>query len=424
MSPLCLNQKERQWKLFPVAIDWASILLGLAISQGVNALTFIIIANKVPPAEYGQYLATHSLVSLSLVLPNAGLDTFLLSYNQSDHSSIYSIWRLSLLLRSGLLAFWFAIMRLGTAFLPRSAFPPDLMVFVYIGLATDALTQLSYSAMRNLKRHREVTKIQILVSSILMTLAFAWPSGAGQVIKFSMARSFLSITLALFIIFARMHAPKPFRISLGLITKNLAKEVLPFYIADIAMAIYLKADLTIVSLFQGTYGASVYGPALNIVNMLFLIPNALYLLAVPTLAQKYQSDRTSFSKISIVQMLTQFLTGITVATLLCIWSPALVKLLLPAYINTIPVLRLMSPVIALKALNFGAAAILTSAQLQPWRTTAQVITALFNVTANLIVIGSLGVQGVALVYTLSEFLLSIGYLWPVLNRLWSRQCVS
>lgn len=410
-------------RVFSAVIDWWAILLGLTVSQGANALVFIIIANKVPPTEYGQYSAIYGLISLSLALPNAGLDTFLLSYNLVGGPSIYSVWKRAFSIRLGLLAIWFVVLRLGAIFLPPATFPTDLMVFVYLGLASDALTQICYSAMRNLRRYKEVAILQTFIALVLIIMAFSWPSGAGQVLKFSATRFIISAAFASFV-FTRMHSIKPVCVisgqgninqSIG-IGRNWARMTLPFLLADIATSVYLRADLTIVSFFQGAYGASIYGAALNIVNMLFLIPNALYLFVLPKLAKQYQLDQCAFLKSSLLQLRLQFLIGIALTVVVLAWSPLLVKLLLPAYANAIPVLRLMTPIMVLKALNFGTAAILTSGQLQPWRVTAQIISALFNITANLVVIGSFGIQGVALVYVLSEFLLLVGYTWSVYNH--------
>lgn len=398
-------------------IEWGTVLAGLAISQGANALAFIIIANKVPPMEYGQYLATYGLVSLTVVLPSAGLDTFLLSRSSNDPSYIYLVWKRSLHLRLGLLAVWAVVLRIIATYLPPTTYPPALIGFVAIGLAIDVLTQTSYSAMRNLNRHREVSFLQILTAITTIIVASVWPSGSGQVLGFSIARSLISGTFAFFVLL-RMRQLQTSCVSINLeLFSNLFKKLFPFFLADLAVAVYLKADLTIVALVEGAHGASVYGPALNILGMLFLIPNALYLLILPALAKRSASDQNAFSKTGRLQLGLQFLVGVVMTITLFLLSPMLIFLLLgPAYINSVLILRILSPLMLLKALNFGLAAILTSDNLQWWRTTAQIVSALFNVIANLMVIGPLGIPGVALVYLLSEALLFCGYAWPVCTR--------
>ena len=402
--------------------EWGIVLAGLAFSQGASALLLVIIANKVPPLEYGQYLATYGLVSLTLVLPGAGLDTFLLSRSSDDPKCVYLVWKRAFLLRLFLLAAWLIILGIFAVYLPYDTYPPSLVGFVSLGLALDLLTQISYSAMRTLNRHREVARLQIFTALTTIIVVSVWPSGPGQVLKFSVARFCISGAFAVLVLL-RIRPTQTAWVSNnsfspdGLETLgDLIKKLVPFFLADLAVALYLKADLTIVSLFRGAYGASIYGPALNIVNVLFLIPNALYVLALPTLAQKFEIDQEVFLKISKLQLGLQFLTGILMTAALFLVAPFLINLLGMAYTSSLIILRMMSPLMLLKALNFGLAAILTSSNLQLWRTTAQIVSALFNVVANLIVIGPFGIPGVALVYLLSETILLCGYTLPVFLR--------
>jgi len=402
--------------------EWGAVLTGLAFSQGSNAFLLIIIANKVPSLEYGQYLATYGLVSLTLVLPSAGLDTFLLSRGSDDPKCVYLFWKRVFHLRLFLLAAWLIILGILAACLPSDTYPPSLVSFVSLGLAFDLLTQSSYSAMRALNRHREVARLQIFLALTTIIVASIWPSGPGQVLKFSVARFCISGVFAALALL-RMCPTQIAQMSINSLDigsletfRELIRKLVPFFLADLAVALYLKADLTIVSLFQGAYGASIYGPALNVVNVLFLIPNALYLLALPTLAQKFAIDQDVFFKVSKIQLGLQFLTGTLMTAVLFLLAPFLIALLGTAYVSSVIILRIMSPLMLLKSLNFGLAAILTSSNLQLWRTTAQIVSALFNVVANLVVIGSIGIPGVALVYLLSETILLCGYMWPVCLR--------
>lgn len=390
-------------------INWGAVLAGLAANQGASALVFIIIARKAFPIEYGQYIAVYGLINLTTVLPNAGLDTFLLSRSSDNPGYIYALWRQIFWLRLKLIALWaLSVVLITPRLLPASTYPPALISFVALGLIGDILAQTSFSMLRALNRQIEVASFQIFFSLIIVLTAIAWPSGSGQVLKFSMIRAVISNAFAaIVLILAKQRVPHqtPARPA-----ANLTKKIIPFFISETAVALYLKADLTIVSLARGADGASIYGSALNIVNILFLIPNAFYIATLPLLAEKYVINKEVFFRISKISIFLQLVAGFIMTILLYHFSPFLIRLILgPAYIQSSIILRLLSPLMVLKALNFGLAAILTSANLQSWRTIAQVISALFNVTANLIVIDSLGIPGIATVYLLTELFLLGGY---------------
>ena len=173
----------------------------------------------------------------------------------------------------------------------------------------------------------------------------------------------------------------------------------------------------IVSGFLGSAGASIYGPALNLVNMCFLVPSALYFLVVPSLARAYKISQQAFNRLGAIQLLAQLVTGIFLSVAIFALAGPLVRLVYgPGYESSIPVLRLLSPLLLAKSVNFGLGAVLSTAGLQARRTAVQMLIAAFNVCANLVAVRIWGIIGVALVYVVSEMLLCTGYALVLANR--------
>jgi O-antigen/teichoic acid export membrane protein len=69
----------------------------------------------------------------------------------------------------------------------------------------------------------------------------------------------------------------------------------------------------------------------------------------------------------------------------------------------------MSPLLFFKSLGFGWAAFLVATGRQNQRLVPQVVSAVLNVGLNLWLIPRLGIPGVALIYMVSEIVLTIGY---------------
>ncbi|MFZ5917801.1 MAG: lipopolysaccharide biosynthesis protein [Chloroflexota bacterium] len=395
--------------------NWAVVLLGLVVNQGVNALVLIVIARQVSPVEYGQYLACYGLASLMIVLPNAGLDAFLLARGSADPANMPRWWQSSVRLRLRLLLLWLGLMILLSFCLAPDTYPLAVLLPVTVGLACDSLTLLSYSALRGLGRHGPVTAAQVLAALLLLGVTLAWPFGSGQIVRFCIFRALLS---AIFVAPVGLLVRQFLRQPVGVTpVRCLFQQARPFALADVATAVYMKADLTIVSLFLGSVGASVYGPALSIVNMSFLVPNALYFFMLPFLARSFAADRRRFARVGAAQLGIQALSGMALAAILFWLAPMTIRQVFGSdYASSVLVLKLLSPILVLKSCSFGLAAILTAADLQPWRTAVQVVCALFNTTANLVVIGTLGILGVAMVYLFSEALLLAGYVWAAHRR--------
>jgi O-antigen/teichoic acid export membrane protein len=399
-----------------VASNWLLILAGLVAAQGATALSLISVARRVSPAEYGQYLAIFGLLSLLIVVANFGLEAWLLAHSREFASNTAQLWPNLVRARLRLVVAWLAGMVLLGLILPSAAFPRVVVYVTALGLGFDSLSLLAYSALRSLERHTPVTLLQIGAALALLSVTLILPLRPGQLLLFAIARTGLSGLMALIVLRAvggRRDRSVPTPIGL----RELLRSARPFVLAETAVAIYLKADLSIIGLWLGATGAGLYGPALNLINITFMAPNALYFLVMPCLSRAQAMPDRSFQRIGLAQFLVQGAVGAALSLLMFVLSPLLVQLVFgPAYALSAGVLQLLSPIPFLKSLNFGLGAILTASGRQRQRTKVQVLCALFNVVANLIVVGPIGLGGVAVVYTASEFFLCLGYGYTVRQR--------
>jgi O-antigen/teichoic acid export membrane protein len=391
------------------------VLFGLGFTQGMLALALIIVARQVSTIEYGQYLACYGLLSLLVVLPNLGLDVWILAEGGSGGSDITISWKSAFRLRLFLLLGWLAVVLILSMFLPAQTFPTKIMIPTALGSMCDSLSLLTYNSWRVQKLHRRVALFQIIFSVSLLTITYFSRLQNGQIVIFSIVRAALSLLNLLFILFTVIRSVD-IRTKL-LPTRQLLHASRPYVLADVATSIYMKADLTIVSFFLGSVGAGIYGPALNMTNLLFMVPNALYLVTLPNLSKRFQNERISFWKLGIGQTIAQGISGAVLALLIYRFAPLIIKVAFgDAYWQAGVTFRLMSPILFIKSLNFALGAILTAGNFQIWRTTTQVISALFNLIANLLIVIPIGIPGVIWVYIFSEIVLLIGYSIPVLRQ--------
>ncbi len=405
------------WPRLKVSLgEWAIILAGLVTAQGLSALALIVVARRIPPWEFGQYLASYNLASLLVILPAFGMDGWLLAQGATQPRVMHALWWSAFRVRLGLLLVWLLAIPLLASRLSPGTFPVPLLVLSASGLAADSLSSLAYAGLRNLRQHGRVAIFQAVGALALFCGVLVLPFGKGQVAWFALLRAIISAALAAFIVkwmmasFGRTADPLPLRAVL--------QKARAFMVADVAVAIYLRADLTIVSFILGSSGASVYGPALNLVNMCFLVPSALYFLVLPALAQAHRRSHGSFSRLGKIQLIGQALSGLALALVMFLLAEPIVRIIYgPEYVSSAAIFRLLSPVLAVKAVNFGLGALLTSAGLQARRTTIQVLAAAFNGCANLVAVSVWGVAGAATVYILSEVLLCAGYSLVVFKKM-------
>ncbi|HXF60723.1 MAG TPA: polysaccharide biosynthesis C-terminal domain-containing protein [Caldilineaceae bacterium] len=391
--------------------SWA-VALGLMAHYLFTALTLIALARRLTPDEYGQYVASVALASFLVALPNYGLDTWLLGRGGDQAGAVAALWRKALALRAALLMAWAAGMALLAIRLPPETYPRPVFAGIVAGTALESLALLTLTALRAMQAHRRVALIQAIWAALALGTALLLPLAPGRLALFTTVRAILAGGVALWLALAMARRPAATGLSLSM--GDLLRQGQSFLLSDAAALVYMRADLVLVGLLLGPAGASIYGPALSVLNVALIVPTSLFYTAVPSLAQAFVRDATSpgahsFGAQARRQLALQ--TGLGVVIGLGLWgaAPVLVWLYGPAFVATVGVLRLLAPIGLLRSLNYALAAQLIARQRQARRTLTQMAVAVFAVVGNLLVIPEWGVAGAAFIFVAGETLLCLGY---------------
>jgi O-antigen/teichoic acid export membrane protein len=189
------------------------------------------------------------------------------------------------------------------------------------------------------------------------------------------------------------------------------RATLPFALSAALAVIYGSVDIPLTALLLGEQAAGYYAPASTLVMTLYLIPASLYGVMLPVLSAAYSENRDRFVALGRRFTLFGVLLGLAMGMSLFMMARPLVLGLFGAeYAPSIPLLRLLSLVLAMHCVSFASAAFLTAADRQTWRLMAQAVAAAANIALNLFLIPRWGLVGVAWAFVFSEVLLVGGYL--------------
>jgi len=405
-----MNRVPGRASLGRTASAWLIVLTGLLAAQAFTALAGIVLARRVDAVDYGQYLASVSLAAILVALVNLGMDQWLLAYGTDSPTKLMRAFHGALRIRLPLLALWLVGVTLLGSLLPPDAFPQPYLLLAALAIGCDSVTLLSYSVLRNVDRHRAVTSFQGAAAFCLLIASLVLPLAPGEASRFLTARATISVTTAILsVIYVRKRIS-----SLQPMTPEPAiatlRSTLPFMWSELAVAVYMRADLSVLSLVKGPTAASIYGPAISLLSMCFLVPGALYLLVVPDLAHRYKQSSHRFRRLAVFQLFAQALSGVVLFAGVFAFAPWLIQTVLgPDYAASAGTLSLLSPILLFKSLSFGLGAWLTASGKQAVRTQIQIIVAVLNLCANLAVVTRFGINGVAMVYVISEALLFVSY---------------
>ena len=418
LRQLWTHRRQTQTALF----NWTVVLAGLVVLQGVTAVTSVLVARRVTPLEYGQYLSSLGLASLLIIIPNFGLDTFLLARGGLPAEQLAKLWARLLRLRAALLAAWLGVMGLLSFVLPAATYPFMVLWPTSLALALESVVLLSHSALRSLSRHGWVTLLQSAVTIALLGITIGLQLRPGQIALFGISRAAVWLLAAPLTVVATarlLRRPGP---AVAPVEGAPVVSATAFLVSDFAAAIYTRAPVTVVALYLGADAVAAFGPANNLILFLFVIPNALYFVVLPLLSRWAAARRATFRRVAGLQLLLQAGAGAIISLGTVLFGGVIISRLFGAnYAGSALSLLMLSPLPLLKSLNFGLAAVLTADDRQPLRTATQVVCALFNVAASVLLARSLGLFGIALALVGSEALLAVGY---ALGVLWPRRRAS
>jgi PST family polysaccharide transporter len=403
-------------RIYP--LDQKVALFGGAagLSQGMMILYAILLARWLAPEAYGIYVANFVVVSFSSIVINWGLDVWILRESSTSPTPRVLVGKV-ILLKTLFAVPW------GTALaLILSRIHPDLYFLPIIVLCVfdvwlDSCLNVELAALNGHGRVRTVSLFFLisrgsrLLSGVLLILA-----GARDPLLFMagrLAATFISVILA------AIAFPPIFGTQAGRGLRQIFQSAIPYSASELLSLIYLQADIALIALLLGdrkTVGT--YAPANSLINALFILPSVLSSYFLPILTRYFKQARADLQDPSRQMFGLHVLLGIVLFAGLALSSRFLTETLLgPEYHSTGTLLLILSPLLLFKCLNYASATYLVSVDWQKQRLAPQFVTTGLNIGLNLVAIPLWGATGAAVVYVLSEFLLAVGYMRLVIQRL-------
>jgi O-antigen/teichoic acid export membrane protein len=248
---------------------------------------------------------------------------------------------------------------------------------------------------------------------LLVTAALIF-SGSQDINTFVYGRGLVllaSVMLALAILFKLIGL----RAGREMVGKAL-KEAFPFASSEFLAWASMRGDVIIIGFILGGYAAGIYSPAVGVVNGLFLVPAAVYMVMVPVLSNLYAHHPNQARTSARRMVLLLALTGAILSAGFFIGAPVLISFLSESFQESLGIMRILSVILLLKSGSFAMAAILVATGQQSGRTKVQAITVFLNISLNLLVVSRYGISGVAVVYVVTETVLLAGYAWLVYQQ--------
>jgi len=367
----------------------------------------LLLARYFGPEISGGYTSAFAIASLTAIAFNLGMDTWLLragALAQDLQKTFGDVLKTKAVAGTVWALLLFSI---ATKLRP-DLYPAALLAVCILDVWFDSIFITSLAVMNTQRKIKQYSLLVLLSRGLkLLGLIILMFAGSQIILVFAGWRAFCSLVFA----FIAVMVLKPNLRDLSF--SNLSEVFCrsrSFALSDLFATVYMQADVVILSNVRGKTAAGIYSPALSLINALFVFPNAVYIYVIPSLSRWLKKNADKFIELARKLILLVLFMGIAMSLATAVLGkPATQILLGDHYSKSGELMVRLSPILLLKCLEFGFAAIIVAANKQKSRLIPQGIAAILNVGLNLVLIPRLGEFGAAAVYLVTEIVLFVSY---------------
>lgn len=388
-------------------ISFSGFTISTAVAQLMVMLFSLLLARYFGPEISGGYTSAFAIASLTAIAFNLGLDTWLLragALTQDLQKTFGDVLKTKAVAGTVWALLLFSI---ATQLRP-DLYPAALLAVCILDVWFDSIFITSLAVMNTQRKIKQYSLFVLLSRGLkLFGLIILMITRSQTILLFAGWRALCSLVFAIIAVkFLKPHFGE-------LLFSNFSevfRRSRSFALSDLLATVYMQADVVILSNVRGKIAAGIYSPALSLINALFVFPNAVYTYVIPSLSRWLNKNADKFIELARKLILLVLMMGIAMSLATAVLGkPATQFLLGDRYAKSGELMVRLSPILLLKCLEFGFAAIIVAANKQKSRLIPQGIAAILNVGLNLVLIPRLGEFGAAAVYVVTEIVLFVSY---------------
>lgn len=394
-------------KISNIAKNTSYLTLALILQKIISFFYFTLLARFLGPGDLGKFYFAISFTTIFAILIDLGLANVLTREVAKNQDKVARLIGSILSMKVPL-----AIISVFLALLIINISPGDPLVkiLVYISIFSmvlDSFTSTFYAAIRGFHNLKYESIAAVVFQ--LIVLVFGYGSlllGGG--LYFAMGAlalaSLFNFTYSFWVAKVRLKIPIKLVYDKVLI-KSLIFISWPFALYAVFQRLYTYLDSVLLSYLAGDVQVGLYQIAFKIVFALQFLPLAFTASVYPALSKYWQSDReqleVTFAR--ALNYLTIISWPIIVGTFLL--ADKIVLLFSDGYAAAVLPLQIAILALFFIFLNYPIGSLLNACDLQKRNTRNMIITAIFSISLNIILIPRFAAMGAVITVVLSNFLM-------------------
>jgi O-antigen/teichoic acid export membrane protein len=384
----------------------ATLFSGSIVAQAMTALALLFTARQLNVDGYGQYAACVAITSMASILFSLGLDLWLLREGGREPQQLPVNAGSVLAIKGAFGLAWIAGLYLLAPLMKQETYPASLLRWSVLLIWLDTLLATTLTAFKAGLRNRVPAVLEASADALWCGLTVGLIFfGARQPAAYLISRVIVTAS-ALVLGWALLY--RSFGLGFDIaVARGALRGAFPFAASEFLGMVTMRADVVIVGLILGKVATGLYSPAVGLINMAFLAPLAIYLVAVPVLSNLYLNHPQQARRTAARFLLLSLGLGVILTAGFAAAAPLVVYLLGASFQGSVDILRILSLVLFFKSGSFALAATILATNQQAKRTMVQAVAAGFNILSNLLVATWIGI----------EVILLVGYGW-IVGRKW------
>lgn len=372
----------------------------------ISFVYVIFLARSLGVANFGLYIAALSYFSLFSSIADLGITRFLTREVAIDKQKLGRILSTAIAVRLVVLLTLFIVFALFISIFDPDMARKNLSILAVLAVVPQSIS-LSLDAAFVASFKVKFSALGMLLLSIFtatsgVTLIYLGFGPMGAVLGLLFGQLLFTIAFLVLASWQKMNfwqkINKPMVVS-------LAKGSLPYALLAVLGLLYFKIDALLLSYLKGSYDTGIYGAAYKFLEAIVFIPTVFFTGSFPFLAKYHQEGIEKVEKVYYQSLKILVGLGILIMLGYIFILPIVIKLLLPQYIASISVIKILSLTIPFMFANSPAVLVLFSTdKFLKSVILLSLVTLAFNIILNLILIPPLGYIGASIVTILSEIL--------------------
>ena len=406
----------------PLVRDTIWLIIGKGLSLVLQAAYFVIIARTLGVEKYGEFVSITALVAI--VFPFAGLGTeILMLKNVAKDRSLFAVyWGNSLIVTVVTAAILITLaVILAPLLLHHSISPLAILLVAVSDLIFGSITSLSSRVFQSIDSLNISARISIFVmfnkvlAAIALFIFFPNPNDLEWIWLYA-ASSSISALVSATLVQRLVGFPA---LELARIKSELT-EGISFSVSSSAYTIYSDIDKTMLGKLSTLAATGVYAAAYRLIDVAFIPVISICGAAYAEFFRKGKDGIAATITFARSLVLITSSYSVVAGIGLFLIAPVVPQILGDEYINVVPALRCLAPILLFRSLQHFGGDILSGSGFQSLRSSVEVIVSVFNIGINFWLIPLYSWQGAAWSSLASDGLLVV-MLWSIVGVQYHRQ---